>query len=529
MMIKKVTVENFKFHHNLEFKIKTKNCLIYGENGTGKSSIYEALYANLYYFKDTLIANKQISIRDKFLHRDYMSGDLKVDITFTDTKILNRKNDILDNEAILKDDFSGPVQRNKLLSGSVGDPSIYFANEKILSNIVEGNFFDVLNNNLSIHFNNLKLFDNIYDNIKTNLHQLAQDTELSDTDIIKNKLIADEICEFKLNHFIPIDNINSVLRKLNCNFEIKFSFKNSKIHNETHEFSNPVILIKIKDIDDRDDFKNHFNEAKLKLISIAIYFALAKKYEKPNILKLLVLDDFLTSLDMANRKIIAQYILDNFSEYQIIIMTHNLQFYNLIKRLLNNEHWDTKILFNIKEDDKLKSLIKDKEENYIKEAKTFINTSNYDLHIAGNLLRKAFEGLIHEFEQLLELGKPESMQKIINALKDKDKYFYEKPHEVLEKLINDFEMMFGNEQQPDSAKINQIKSKINQIKNNKITFIKEDADNIEYDIIKKTEFYKNILLNPSSHNDSEKEIYKQECENTITILEELESILETLK
>jgi len=69
--------------------------------------------------------------------------------------------------------------------------------------------------------------------------------------------------------------------------------------------------------------------------------------ETENNLKLLVLDDFLTSLDMANRKIIAKYILDNFEDYQIIILTHNLQFNNLIKRLLDNDKWDTKVWFNL--------------------------------------------------------------------------------------------------------------------------------------------------------------------------------------
>ena len=36
-------------------------------------------------------------------------------------------------------------------------------------------------------------------------------------------------------------------------------------------------------------------------------------------------------------------------------------------------------------------------------------------------------------------------------------------------------------------------------------------------------------MNPSSHNDSETEIYKEECENTIFLLEELNKLLEKLK
>lgn len=36
-------------------------------------------------------------------------------------------------------------------------------------------------------------------------------------------------------------------------------------------------------------------------------------------------------------------------------------------------------------------------------------------------------------------------------------------------------------------------------------------------------------MNPSSHNDIENATYKQECENTILLLEELDEILSKLK
>jgi len=527
MKINKISLKNFKFHNDLEFEIKTKNCLIYGENGTGKSSIYEALYANFYYFKDTTIVNNQISIRDKFLHRDYMSSELKVNISFDNDNELLRTNDNITNEDLLTESLGSNGQ---LFSG-LGDATVYFANEKILSSIVENNFYDVINSNLSIHFSKLESFKTVYHDIKLKLHQLPSDTELKDTDIIEKRLEADKQYQYKLEHFIPLSDINYILKKLQCDFEIEFSFNNSTIDNETHDFSNPKISIKIKGIDDRDNFKNHFNEAKLKLISIAIYFAMAKKYETENNLKLLVLDDFLTSLDMANRKIIARYILDNFNDYQIIILTHNLQFNNLIQRLLDTEQWDTKILFTIMENDKLKSILKDKNDDYIADAKIFIDTEAYDLRVAGNLLRKAFENIINEFEQLLELGKIESLNNIINSLRDDNKLFYKEPNKALLNLHKRFNKMIEEQSsgRPDNTIIDSLKELFENLEINKITFIKKDGDNKEYNILKKTEFYKNILLNPSSHNDIENEIYKQECLNTITLLEELNNILVTLK
>lgn len=519
MKIKKIVIENFKFHHYLEFEISNNNCLIYGENGSGKSSIYEALYSNFYYYKNKNIANGIIKIRDTFLHRDFLSGNFKVNILFDNSENLNRTDENLTNDYILLEPEG---------NSEIGKANVYFANEKVLRHITDDNFFNTIENELIIHFPKLSEIISCYEDVNKSLKLLKTDEQINE-EIIKQRKEADNLCEIKLNELIPSPLINGILENyLLCDFKIEYSFKESNI-DINKKFHSPLINFKIIDVDDRDDFKNHFNEAKLKLISIAVYFVLVKKYQTENELKLLVLDDFLTSLDMANRKKIARFIIEYFEEYQIIILTHNIQFHNLLKKLINSTLWDTKILFTMKENDLIVAKVKDKNDNYIEEAKTFINTSNYDLAIAGNLLRKAFEGIINEFEQLLEIGKVETLQKVLEALKNDDSYFYDTPHEVLETLIQDFENMFQNTQQPDSAKIRQIKNKINAIKNNKITFKIENGTEKSYHLLKKTEFYKNILMNPSSHNDSEIEVYKEECENTILLLEELNKLLDKLK
>lgn len=520
MKIKKIIIENFKFHHHLEFEISNNNnCLIYGENGSGKSSIYEALYSNFYYYKNKKIANGIIKIRDTFLHRNFPSGDFKVNILFDNSIYLNRTDENLTNDHILL----APEGNS-----GIGESNIYFANEKVLRHITDDNFFNIIENELIIHFPDLSKIISCYEDVNKSLKLLKTDDQINE-DIIKQRKEADNLCETKLKELIPFPLINDILQNnLLSDFKIEYSFKESNI-DINKKFHSPLINFKIVDVDDRDDFKNHFNEAKLKLISIAVYFALVKKYQTQNELKLLVLDDFLTSLDMANRKKIARFIIEYFEEYQIIILTHNIQFNNLLKKLINSTLWDTKILFTMKENNLIVAKVKDKNDDYIKEAKEFINTPNYNLAIAGNLLRKAFEGIVNEFEQLLEIGKVETLQKVLEAIKNDDSYFYDTPHEVLETLIKDFENMFQNTQQPNDAKIRQIKNKINAIKNNKITFKIENGTEKSYHLLKRTEFYKNILMNPSSHNDSEIEIYKEECENTIFLLEELNKLLEKLK
>ena len=138
MKINKVELKNFKFHHFLDFEIRQQNCLIYGENGTGKSSIYEALYSNFYFYKNSKIAGEQIDIREKFRHRNFVAQDLEVNITIDNGNSLNRNDNDLTNKELLE---------NK---------TIYFANERVLREITENNFYFIINNVLIEHFPKLE-------------------------------------------------------------------------------------------------------------------------------------------------------------------------------------------------------------------------------------------------------------------------------------------------------------------------------------------------------------------------------------
>lgn len=61
-----------------------------------------------------------------------------------------------------------------------------------------------------------------------------------------------------------------------------------------------------------------------------------------------MLDDFITSLDIANRTSIIKYIFDNFRNFQILIFTHNVYFYNLITYMINEYYKSDKKLNNSK-------------------------------------------------------------------------------------------------------------------------------------------------------------------------------------
>jgi len=497
MQITKIEIENFKFHHKLDdFNINNKNCLIYGENGTGKSSIYEALKANLKTNIDT-------DVVDLFSNRDYRGEDLKVDIKFNEFMYVNRLQNTLDDEVELT------------------YQTIYMANEYNLNNLIKKDFYDVIENYLVHHFSEIKKLSTIYNMLEIEIHRNKNE---SIEEKYKRIYIADDKFKIEFKEIISVDEINEIIKYLKEDFEIEFEISNSKY--EDNKLTLPNIRLKIKNIDDNNDFKNHFNEAKRKIISIAIFFALAKKYEnKDSELKLLVLDDFLTSLDMSNRKLIFQYILDNFKEYQKIVLTHNIQFFNLIKKLvkLKDETWDIKHLFTIKENSKEIAVLKEEGNSYIKDAKEYLeNGEKYNLQIAGSFLRREFERIIHEFERALEIGKVEEIRLIIDSIKKDNKHFFNKPNETLNNFINIINRLDSSSKTPDEK----IEILLNE--RNKISDYCVNSEDGLYAIIQKIEFYKNILMNPTSHNDLEIEIYKKECFNTIDLLKSLDKKLKQL-
>ena len=505
MKIKKIKLKNYKFHHNLDFNIN-KNCLIYGENGSGKSSIYKALYSNFYYFKDKKIVSDRVDVSDKFLHRDFRSEDLKVDIDFDNEKSINRVNNTLENSELLH------------------NQTIYLCDEKVLRKIVSMEFYSLVKDELVKHFFPLDNFL-IYQPLEDKLRRLTE--ERVPREILEMRVELNQKFQESFEEYIPVDEVNKIIKdNLREEFEIEFIIEDAKILNK--KLTPPKISLKVKGVDDKNDFSNHFNEAKLKLISIAIYFALAKKYETDSELKLLVFDDFLTSLDMSNRKLIMWYLLDNFGDYQKIILTHNLQFYNMIVKLLKSREeeraWDIKNIFLRIENSQEIATIVNRNENYLSKAESEL--SSYNLEVSGNFLRKEFERIVNEFEQILELGRVEELDNVIKALKNLDNLFPE-PSKNLKNISNKFNNILANPSTDDSTKYLQLKEEIETIpnklrfRNNELSFLKE--------MILKTEFYKNILMNSSSHDDRAKELYRKEFSNSIKLLKELNKILNNLK
>ena len=81
MRLYKVNLENYRFFENQEFDFKGKNVLLYGENGSGKSSLFYALNKFFQYYKnptnakETIKKAKNIFVSSKKLPKIIMTFD----------------------------------------------------------------------------------------------------------------------------------------------------------------------------------------------------------------------------------------------------------------------------------------------------------------------------------------------------------------------------------------------------------------------------------------------------------------------
>ena len=161
---------------------------------------------------------------------------------------------------------------------------------------------------------------------------------------------------------------------------------------QKQKFSPPVIEFGIqlgsKTITKPQTF---LNEAKLTQLALSVRLAASLVNLQQSDLKLLVLDDLLISLDMNNRMKVVEILLSkNFANYQKIILTHDLGFFQEFRRTIGAEHPDW--CFESLSGDSIKGITKRTEKTELQKAEAYLH--GYNLDEAAICLRKATEGTV---------------------------------------------------------------------------------------------------------------------------------------
>lgn len=210
---------------------------------------------------------------------------------------------------------------------------------------------------------------------------------------------------------LVLDEVNRMLE-----YDFKESIRVDRV--ETTEY-----IVGVKGIQDEfitENIDKKVNEANQNLIKILIFINYLKLLPQlqDNAKYFIVLDDVMSSLDLANRIILARIIISLGKEHQLLVMTHNVGFYNLIKHLSasnnSSDDWNltslymhdgTHMPYSINNDDSVDSLLAKYD--------GVILPSNGD---AVNAMRKKFENLLHEFAKILVTGVQEETSNLIEQI-----------------------------------------------------------------------------------------------------------------
>jgi ABC-type Mn2+/Zn2+ transport system ATPase subunit len=446
--ISKIHLSNFKFFDKNRVIDLANNdhLLIYGENGSGKSSIYWALYTLLdsvlkeskaeieKYFakggKDNLINIYATSNRQSYIKLELTDGNF-INLSPTDLSIFDNPIAKAQVEAInLASDFINyrMLYRFHEVKHSKDFEVFDFLFAEILTYLT---IPSIQNKKANLVWEELlKGPEKDFDMTGTEVYPIPNDIMISNPQLVglqnKYKSYRGKLREFnkwlKALLFDVESVANDVLENdLNQPFKIKIIFKPKDpfYDREKPEINSPKIYIEVpiwNGIKNKIKKPHTFlNEARLTALAIAFRIGILKSRATLADIRFLVLDDLLISLDMGNRDSILNLIIKKLSnDYQLLILTHDYNFFDFAKDKINKfnkelvdthlpqKKWTKLEMYEFRDGNKITPNITPSKTALEKAKKYFYGKTEIDLAACGNNLRKATENFCENFLPISE-------------------------------------------------------------------------------------------------------------------------------
>jgi energy-coupling factor transporter ATP-binding protein EcfA2 len=140
------------------------------------------------------------------------------------------------------------------------------------------------------------------------------------------------------------------------------------------------------------------NEARLSAIAISLYLAAAQETVPPptaaDYPRLLVFDDVLMGLDLSNRLPVLDLLEKEFADWQIFLFTHDWVWFEMAQKRLGDKRWEHHRLFVRPDHDREVPMLV-KEYPYLEKARQWMDDG--ELKSAGVYLRAGFEEILRKF------------------------------------------------------------------------------------------------------------------------------------
>jgi len=440
--LNKLIVQNFKFFcEEFILPVDCNNVLIYGENGSGKSSLYWSLYTILQSClkPNASIASKYFdaehseNLRNRFSESSY-SG-IRIEFKHSDGRTKTFENSIgVTNTLGTTDNFM------RLTTAASG-----FMNYKFLSALFEfknseqNNIYPIFEKEIFPFLEFTRVHDlidgDVYNQTSTaegwwryilrchNNASIIPHSSSKKSSILENThqyrqfqgLIEDFNSELMGRLREITHRVNEKLVKI-FDLPISLSYhyegaafnrikvgttkaKDGKIHPPKIILSAQLNHKVLKDKRAIYHPRSFFNEAKLTIVALAMRLSIYEMMisNTPDCAEMLIIDDLLVSLDMCNRIKVIDVILDYEKRHkQLIIMTHDRGLYNLIRsKIEDNGSWKCYELYSKYEgynNEEIPIPVIIEHRNYLEQAHKHIKS--FDFPAAANSLRKECEAIM---------------------------------------------------------------------------------------------------------------------------------------
>lgn len=533
--ISKIIIDGFKaFPNSFTLDLEDgKNLLIYGENGSGKSSIYYALHSLLQsQCKDKNNTYFDPNNAESIVNQYTKKQNAKVEIQFVGSDVTYSISRTGYQESVMQ-----RISPLKDLNGQC-----VFINHKFLFNVFSFrnsqyiDLFPVFIKDIlpfTLTQDKSEYISNIYDDVIKGIKRHGRSNKIEDSYQARidkfnseTKYVIDQINtnavktatiiynEFfrnaedrQLKIALGYDNNRDKVPQANKSYWLRCGYRylyvekagvrKEKSISSSMEILQPSITLNIEEMDTNNSTyhpiekpQTYFNEAKLTAIALSIRFALLDTTMAPNG-RFLALDDMLISLDMSNRMKVVNYLLDVVvKKYKVYLFTHDKSFYSTFKKRIaiekKQKEWLCGGLYihNIDENNNFSpctpfpKFIEDKD----MPLEMMDYYAKHDYPACGQKLRKWCE-------EILEKLYPDTLKKRVDFISGN----------TIETSLND-----------------------------RIISLEEycDKETIDFSHFKNLKIYKDNVLNTVSHYDIESPIYKEEILSIVKVLTELNKILE---
>ncbi|PQJ17025.1 AAA family ATPase [Nonlabens tegetincola] len=478
MKIQNITINKYKaFQRSEDIKVGGKNVFIYGENGSGKSSVYYALKD---FFQSSVENIDMANLRNLYLTDG--ETDCAIEVEFDG----NAKFTL--NESTKTTNAASITDCNRLKSFITYKHLLGVHNVKLKDEL---NVFNLIINGVLKHFKSQTITGGIelgelwQDVLKESKKTVGRGKDFNQhrqkKASVERKALAFNNALNKLflsgnpDYLAPA--VNDVLKKIVPGLKIEFNRHSIQV-NQWGGISQSKILLNIEsDGTSLDSHYPHFalNEAKLSAIAVSIFLAAILRQSRfSEEIKILFLDDILIGLDNEHRlKLIKLLKESEFQEFQIFITTYDRHWYEVAKVQLT----DWKFLEFYKGANG--PAIIDNEKDDLKRAKDYFDA--YDFPAAGNYLRKVLE----------------------KTLRDKLPRTYT-----------------HSEEKNGSLKPLKLDTMIDRLR----LYYSDIEVEVPIQLIDSIKIYKSILFNPMSHDDIKSPIYKNDIEDGFKVIDELQNL-----